>query len=244
MVFNDSNSSSSSSTSSVSSGYGVNTYSDSTTMEVGDYLTFQSHVKSIISTQKPGTTELFMSSWEPLTLKVYDSNYSKFFSFCLKNSLNPSSITLVVFQDYLTYLFKLKPPLAYSTINSHRSMLNQLLFLKNQTDVAHDPFITRTMTGIHKLLLSYAKYNEIWDANLARRGFNVSLILFSTIKRSVSLFLRVDEAVMPSGVPNGATDGNENTFFELITIWGRLCAPIQCSSLRRLGPSPIPNHPY
>ncbi|KAN0015756.1 hypothetical protein ACTFIU_005703 [Dictyostelium citrinum] len=35
--------------------------------------------------------------------------------------------------------------------------------------------------------------------NIRRRSFNVSLILFSTIKRSASSFLRVDE-VMPSGV--------------------------------------------
>ncbi|KAN0025787.1 hypothetical protein ACTFIU_000050 [Dictyostelium citrinum] len=83
LVFDDSKSSSSSSTSSVSTGSGyiprsinqrvnrINPYSDSTTMEVGDYSTFQSHVKSIINTQKPGTTELFMSSWQPSTLKVY-----------------------------------------------------------------------------------------------------------------------------------------------------------------------------
>ncbi|KAN0023499.1 hypothetical protein ACTFIV_007885 [Dictyostelium citrinum] len=136
MVSDDSKSSSSSSSSSVSSSsryipriivQRVNTYSDSTTMEVGDYSTFQSHVKSIINTQKLGTTELFMSSWQPSTLKVYDSN-SSFFSFCMKNSLDPSDITLVVFMNYLTYLFNLKPPLAYSTINSHRSMLNQLLW--------------------------------------------------------------------------------------------------------------------
>ncbi|KAN0023497.1 hypothetical protein ACTFIV_007883 [Dictyostelium citrinum] len=181
LVSDDSKSSSSSSSSSVSSSSGyiprsthqrvnrVNTYSDSTTMEVGDYSTFQSHVKSIINTQKPGTTELFMSSWQPSTLKVYDSNYSRFFSFCMKNSLDPSDITLVVFMNYLTYLFNLKPPLAYSTINSHRSMLNQLLSLKNQTDIAHDPFITRIMTGIHKLRPASAKYNEIWDANLVFR---------------------------------------------------------------------------
>ncbi|KAN0025459.1 hypothetical protein ACTFIU_003720 [Dictyostelium citrinum] len=141
MVFNDSNSSSSSSSSSVSSSSGyiprsinqgvnrINSYSDSTTMEVGDYSTFQSHVKSIINTQKP-----------------------------------------VVFMVYLTYLFKLKPQrLAPSTINSHRSILNQLLFLMNQTDIAHDPFITRIMTGIHKFRPSFAKYNEIWDANLVFR---------------------------------------------------------------------------
>ncbi|KAN0007188.1 hypothetical protein ACTFIU_005382 [Dictyostelium citrinum] len=78
-----------------------------------------------------------MSTWQPSTLKVYDSNYSRFFSFCLKKSLDPCNIALVVF--------------------------------KNQTDVAHYPFITRIMTGIHKLRPSSAKYNEIWDANLVFR---------------------------------------------------------------------------
>ncbi|EAL73804.1 hypothetical protein DDB_G0267272 [Dictyostelium discoideum AX4] len=76
-----------------------------------------------------------------------------------------TNITLVVFMDYLTHLFKHKPPFAFSTINGHRSMLNQLLLLRNQTDIANDPFITRIMTGIHKLRPSSAKYKEIWDAN-------------------------------------------------------------------------------
>ncbi|KAM9954210.1 hypothetical protein ACTFIW_003751 [Dictyostelium discoideum] len=73
--------------------------------------------------------------------------------------------TLVVFMDYLTHLFKHKPPLDFSTINGHRSILNQLLLLMNQTDIVNYPFITRIMTGINKLRPSSAKYQEIWDAN-------------------------------------------------------------------------------
>ncbi|KAN0007185.1 hypothetical protein ACTFIU_005379 [Dictyostelium citrinum] len=151
-------------------------------MEVGDYSTFQSHVKSIINTQKPGTTELFMSSGQPSTFKVYDSNYSRFFSF-------------FVFMDYLTYLFKFKPPLAYSTINSHRSMSNQLLFLKNQTDVAYDPFITRIMIGIHKLRPPSAKYNEIWDANLVFR--------YPATVNSTFIILKCNP--IPISIPEGST---------------------------------------
>ncbi|KAN0025458.1 hypothetical protein ACTFIU_003719 [Dictyostelium citrinum] len=111
LVFDDSNSSSSSSTSSVSSTSGyiprsikqrVKTYLDTTTMEVGDDSTFQSHVKSIINTQKPGTTELFMSSWQSQLLK---------------------------FMIQITQgSFRIPQRLAYSKINSHPSMLNQLLF--------------------------------------------------------------------------------------------------------------------
>ncbi|KAM9954472.1 hypothetical protein ACTFIR_009700 [Dictyostelium discoideum] len=66
--------------------------------------------------------------------------------------------------DYLTHLFKNKPPLAFSTIKGHRSMLNKLLLLRNQTDVVNNPFITRLMNGI-QLRSSSAKYQEICDAN-------------------------------------------------------------------------------
>ncbi|KAM9974310.1 hypothetical protein ACTFIR_012831 [Dictyostelium discoideum] len=103
---------------------------------------------SIIGIQKSSTAELLLKSWEPSTLKVYSSSYTRFRNFCTLNSLNSANITLVVFMDYLTHLFKHKPPLAFSTINGHRSMLNQLLLLKNQTDIVNDPFITRIMTEL------------------------------------------------------------------------------------------------
>ncbi|KAM9943645.1 hypothetical protein ACTFIT_001934 [Dictyostelium discoideum] len=131
----------------------VDTNPDSTTLETGDYSTFQSHVMSFARTTNTKTAELLISS------------YTRFRNFCTLNSLNPANITLVVFMDYLTHLFKHKPPLAFSTINGHRSMLNQLLLLRNQTDIVNDPFITRIMTGIHKLRPSSAKYKEIWDSN-------------------------------------------------------------------------------
>ncbi|KAM9985602.1 hypothetical protein ACTFIZ_000237 [Dictyostelium cf. discoideum] len=177
MVSDDSITSSSSSTSHVSSSSGyiprsidqtisrVNTNSNSTTLETRDYSTFQSHVNSIFGTQNSGTSELLMKSWEQSTIKVYNSSYTRFLNSCTLNSLDPSNITLVVFMDYLTHLFKIKPPLAFSTINNHRSMLNQLLLLRNQPDIVNDPFISRIMTGIHKLRPSSAKYKEIWDAN-------------------------------------------------------------------------------
>ncbi|KAM9975506.1 hypothetical protein ACTFIW_012090 [Dictyostelium discoideum] len=177
LVSDDSSTSSSSSSSHVSSSTGniprsidqtisiVNTNPNSTTLETRDYSTFQSHVMSIIRIKMSSTSELLMKFWEPSTLKVYSSSYTRFRNFCTLNSLNPAKITLVVFMDYLTHLFKHKPPLAFSTINGHRSMLNQLLLLENQTDIVNDQFITRIMTGIHKLRPSSAKYQEIWDSN-------------------------------------------------------------------------------
>ncbi|KAM9975720.1 hypothetical protein ACTFIW_003669 [Dictyostelium discoideum] len=93
------------------------------------------------------------------------SSYTRFRNFCTLYSLNAVKHYFSCFQDYLTHLFKNRPPLAFSTINGYRSMLNQLLLLKNQTDIVNDPFITRIMTGINKLRPSSTKYQEIWDAN-------------------------------------------------------------------------------
>ncbi|KAM9975932.1 hypothetical protein ACTFIR_009773 [Dictyostelium discoideum] len=119
----------------------------------------------IIRIKNSSTAELLMKSWEPSTLKVYSCSYTRFRNFCISNSLNPANITLVVFMDYLKHLFKNRPPLAFSTINGHRSMLNKLLLLGNQIDIVNDPFITRILTGIHKLSPSFANYQEIWDVN-------------------------------------------------------------------------------
>ncbi|KAN0049082.1 hypothetical protein ACTA71_004096 [Dictyostelium dimigraforme] len=94
--------------------------------------------------QSPSSTDRWLTT-------MYDSSYAKFYPFCTSNNLDPSDITLVVFMDYLTYLFKLVPSLAYSTINGHRSMLNQLLPLYNKSDIVNDPFIARLMAGIHRL---------------------------------------------------------------------------------------------
>ncbi|KAN0025492.1 hypothetical protein ACTFIU_003753 [Dictyostelium citrinum] len=60
----------------------------------------------------------------------YNTNISGELVFDDSNSSSSSSMSSVS-SSYGT-LQELKPPLAYSTINSHRSMLNQLLFLKNQ----------------------------------------------------------------------------------------------------------------
>ncbi|KAM9955161.1 hypothetical protein ACTFIW_008825 [Dictyostelium discoideum] len=159
LVSNDSSSSSSSSSPHVSSSTGniprsidqtisrVNTNPNSTTLETGDYSTFQSHVMSIIRIQKSSTADLLMKSWEPSTLKVYSSSYTRFRNF------------------------------SFSTINGHRSMLNQLLLLKNQTDIVNDPFITRIMTGIHKLRPSSAKYQEIWDANQVFKHLSTTKVI-------------------------------------------------------------------
>ncbi|KAM9954767.1 hypothetical protein ACTFIW_003367 [Dictyostelium discoideum] len=54
------------------------------------------------------TAELLMKSWEPSTLKVYSSSYTRLLNFCTLNSLNLANITLVVIMDYLTHLFKEK----------------------------------------------------------------------------------------------------------------------------------------
>ncbi|KAM9954313.1 hypothetical protein ACTFIW_003854 [Dictyostelium discoideum] len=89
-------------------------------------------------------------------------------------------------------MFKHKPPLAFSTISGHRSMLNQLLLLKNQNDIVNEPFITRIMTGIHKLRPSSAKKHLYSvkcglarSSDLVKWSFNGLIITPDSIKGPV-----------------------------------------------------------
>ncbi|KAM9975409.1 hypothetical protein ACTFIW_007677 [Dictyostelium discoideum] len=143
----------------------VNTNPNSTTLETGDYSTFESHVMSTIRIKKSIKAGLLMKTRENSTLKVYCSSYTRSRNFCTSNSLNLANITLVVFIDYLTYLFKHKAQLAFSTINGHRPMLNQFLLLRNQTDIVNYPFITRIMIDIHNLHPSSANFHELMYTN-------------------------------------------------------------------------------
>ncbi|KAM9957071.1 hypothetical protein ACTFIR_003808 [Dictyostelium discoideum] len=124
-----------------------------------------SHVSSSTGTfQESSTAELLMKSWEPSTLKVYSSSYTRFRNFSTSNSLNPANITLVVFMDYLTHLFKHKPLLAFSTIKGHRSMLNQLLLLKNQVSpVRHLVTYLRASKGRRK---GFTILSGVWESIL------------------------------------------------------------------------------
>ncbi|KAM9954809.1 hypothetical protein ACTFIW_000912 [Dictyostelium discoideum] len=81
--------------------------------EIGDYSTFQSNVMSITRIKKSSTAELLMKSWEPSTLKVYSSSHTRFRNFCTLSYLYLANITLVVFIDYLTHMFKHGPLLAF-----------------------------------------------------------------------------------------------------------------------------------
>ncbi|KAM9967296.1 hypothetical protein ACTFIR_007536 [Dictyostelium discoideum] len=85
--------------------------------------------------------------WKLGIIQLSNIIYTRFPNFCTLNSLNLVNITLVIFLDCLAHLIKNRLQLAFSTIKGHRSMLNQLLLLRNQTDIVNDPFITRIMTG-------------------------------------------------------------------------------------------------
>ncbi|KAM9999511.1 hypothetical protein ACTFIY_004602 [Dictyostelium cf. discoideum] len=59
----------------------VNTNPNSTTLENGNYSTFQYHVKSIFGTQNSSTGELLIKSSDQSTLNVFSSIYVRFRNF-------------------------------------------------------------------------------------------------------------------------------------------------------------------
>ncbi|KAM9954273.1 hypothetical protein ACTFIW_003814 [Dictyostelium discoideum] len=64
---------------------------------------------------------------------------------------------------------------------------NQLLLLRNQTDIVNDPFITRIMDGIHKLLPSAAKVRAISELPEPRNAKEAEAALESKGKNKKTL---------------------------------------------------------
>ncbi|KAN0037798.1 hypothetical protein ACTFIV_003153 [Dictyostelium citrinum] len=113
-----------------------------------------------------------------IPFRLYTRKTNKFHCQCMSLSNGDWNQSLVIPQDVKSEIsnwltqwngkeISLFPSYHY-VLTTDASMLNQLS-IKNQTDVAHDPFITIIMTGIYKLRPASAKYNEIWDANLVFR---------------------------------------------------------------------------
>ncbi|KAM9954818.1 hypothetical protein ACTFIW_000921 [Dictyostelium discoideum] len=65
-------------------------------------------------------------------------------------------------------------------IDSMKSLSENPLLNTSQTDIVNDPFITRIMTGIHKLRPSSAKYQDIWDTNQVFKHLSTIKVIPST----------------------------------------------------------------
>ncbi|KAN0018530.1 hypothetical protein ACTFIU_011148 [Dictyostelium citrinum] len=102
---------------------------------------------------------------------LVDPHYRDLFRFVWKGVHYRWKTMSLGFVDGSSYHYNAVKTSAPKFERTQRSIspIRTTMFLKNQTDVAHDPFITRIMTVIHKLRPSSAKYNEIWNANLVFR---------------------------------------------------------------------------
>ncbi|KAM9975741.1 hypothetical protein ACTFIW_000017 [Dictyostelium discoideum] len=84
---------------------------------------------------------------------------------------NPNSTKLgtgdySTFQSHVMSIIRIKKSsTAELLMKSWNLPLLSCYSLGNQTDIVNDLFITRIMTGIHKMRPSSTKYQEIWNAN-------------------------------------------------------------------------------
>ena len=107
---------------------------------------------------------VLLSSWRRGTAKQYSSYQLRWESFCKSHSINMFNCDVEKGIEFLALLFK--SGLGYSSINSARSALSQIITLKDGVSFGQHPLVCRFMKGIFELRPSLPKYSHIWDVSV------------------------------------------------------------------------------
>ena len=108
---------------------------------------------------------VILASWRDGTNKQYQSYLKKWSTFCAERKCNILSPPLPVAVDFLTMLYE--SGLSYSSINTARSALSNLLQLQDQSiSFGQLPVVKRFMKGLYELKPSFPRYQSIWDVSL------------------------------------------------------------------------------
>lgn len=102
---------------------------------------------------------VFMNSLSKNTLKQYNTSFSKWWRFCVTNSIaifNPSLNDVLMFLNT-----EFSAGAAYQTLNCHRSALKQLFYIEDK-----DNIIKRFLKGTFRMKPVFPKYNQTWDPKI------------------------------------------------------------------------------
>ena len=110
---------------------------------------------------------LITASWRTSTQAQCNTYITKWFQFCSRWEVNPTSPALAEVADYLTIMFR--EGLSYSTINMARSALSCLGIKIDSVAVGAHPTICRLMKGIYNTKPPRAKYEITWDVDIVLR---------------------------------------------------------------------------
>ena len=105
--------------------------------------------------------KLILASWRPGTNTVYNSAWSKWYSWCKEREVDPLCPNLGNITEFLSDSFH--NGLQYRTINS--SALSNVLPPMESFPVGQHPLVVRLMKGIQNSRPAIPRYQHCWDIN-------------------------------------------------------------------------------
>lgn len=107
------------------------------------------------------SVNIILASWRQSTKMTYKTYLSAYLTFAKQFEFNPFQPKVVNVIKFLTKLYK--KGLGYSTINTARSAINQLLSVTGNKDFTNSSLLNRFMKGIFEQKPPLPKYKKVWD---------------------------------------------------------------------------------
>eukprot|EP00794_Sanderia_malayensis_P020746 gene20746-22775_t len=125
--------------------------------------------------------EIITASWRSGTLKQYRGYLQQWENYCAEQKINFYEPGVENVAEFLTKLYL--SGIGYSALNTARSALSSILFLKGNTPIGQHPMICRLLKGVFEMRPALPEYTVIWDIGIV-------LKYLQTLHPPVSLSLK------------------------------------------------------
>jgi hypothetical protein len=107
--------------------------------------------------------ELLMGGWRDSTSAAYQSAWSNWSDWCVREETDPMSPSIAKVLDFLSSL--VSDGKAYRTVNVHRSMLSSTLGKLDGFDLGKHPLVVKLMRGVYNKKPPSPKYSNFWEVD-------------------------------------------------------------------------------
>ncbi|KAM9958963.1 hypothetical protein ACTFIR_000014 [Dictyostelium discoideum] len=126
-----------------------NTISETREVESSSGEDLQSFLDEITHGKSERVKHLMLNRWSQSTKATYSKQWARYTSFCKTNNLESKDLKVTSVMEYLTDLHE--KGISFSTVKSHRSLLNQLSLWKYNVDLLLNQDLRSVISGIGRI---------------------------------------------------------------------------------------------
>ncbi|KAM9992183.1 hypothetical protein ACTFIZ_012867 [Dictyostelium cf. discoideum] len=138
-----------------------NTINETREVESSNGEDLQSFLDEITHDKSEKVKHLMFNRWSQSTKATYSKQWARYTNFCKINNLEPKELKATSVMEYLTDLRD--QGISFSTVKSHRSLLNQLSLWKYNVDLLLNQDLRSVISGIGRINPTITKRNRIWN---------------------------------------------------------------------------------